>query len=98
MKKINIKIDTKSITNLTGKTSWQKALFWAFLISFLAFSFSNIYILFKPLETGIEEIIQDEISSTNISFDKKTLEDIKKRQEPVAATAPTIGKNPFSPF
>lgn len=96
--KLQLNKNLKEIPVFNNKTSWQKALFWTFLISFVIFSFSNFYILFKPIDKNIEAIIQDEISSTNITFDKKTLETIRIRQEPATVTAPEIGKNPFSPF
>lgn len=99
---MNTKIDIgkiKKLGFLTGeKTNWQKGIFWALLLSLFAFCAAVSFQFFKGPSQEIEQTVGEEISSSNIIFDAKTLENLNKRQQPPANVQPSVGKNPFIPF
>lgn len=89
MKKLEIKLDN---------VNWQKSLFTVVLISVIAFAGIVAFLFVKPIEKNISKIIDEEISSTNITFDKKTLEMLRERQKPSEVSPASSRKNPFAPF
>ena len=98
MKMKALKIDLSKLSRSGRNSSWQKAILGAIGISVVFYLLAAGYLFFKPLSTEIKDIIDQEVSSTNISFDQKTLEMLKSRQLPPANTQTTSGKNPFIPF
>lgn len=96
MKKIDLNI--KQLRMLNKNPDWQRGLLAATLLSLGIFALFLGYLLIKPINKEIKAIIDEEISSTDIIFDQKTIETLKKRQEPATLSAPAIGKNPFIPF
>lgn len=80
------------------KTSWSKAVFATVLVSLAIYIGFSVYLFFRPVPTGIREIIDTEVNSTDITFDTKTIDKLKQRQNPNENTAPAVGKNPFMPF
>lgn len=96
IKSIDIKKLGRRITS--EKSSWQKSLLVAVLVSLVVFIAASAYLFFKPLNEEIKKIVEAEISSTNINFDKKTLENIQKRYQPQSTTQPTGSKDPFALF
>lgn len=90
MKKNNIKIELTM--------DWRKSFFAAILLSVIIFVLGIGFLFIKPLEKDIKGIIDEEISSTNVIFNKKTLELLRERQAPAAQTPAAAGKNPFAPF
>lgn len=80
------------------KTVWQKGLFFTVLVSLFVFIVLLVYLFFKPLSPDIKSVIDEEINSSNLSFDKKVIEDLTKKQQPTKSQEPTVGKNPFLPF
>jgi len=98
MKKLNLKIDFRSLSNKNKGTVWQKAVLGV-LIAILALTVGACgYLFIKPLSAEIQTIIDEEISSVDIIFDQKTINGIKDRQKPADNTAVTTGKNPFAAF
>lgn len=98
MKKPNIKFDFSAFERSNRGTSWQKAVFGAILVSLAFYIAASAYLYFRPLSQDIQESIDSEVSSSNISFDQKTIEMLKLRQQPPQNTAGGSGKNPFTPF
>lgn len=94
----DIKFDFSKLTKNNRHSSWQKAVLGAVLISVAIYLIMAGYLFFRPLSQDIQDIIDQEISSSNISFDQKTLLMLKNRQEPPANTQTESGKNPFTPF
>ena len=92
MKKIELPIKVGKISE------WQKGLFIALLFSIIIFTLSVIVLFFKPVDKTVSGIIDEEISSTNITFDKKILEMLQTRQNPNISAPASAGKNPFAPF
>lgn len=78
--------------------NWQKSLFAAVLISVITFGLVILFLFIKPIEKSISKIIDEEISASNIIFDKKTLEMLKERQKPGTTSPASAGKNPFAPY
>lgn len=99
MKKLKIKkIDLRALIGKSKGTMWQKAVLATLLSLAVLFTLGCAYLFFKPLPVDIKKIIDDEISSIDIIFDQKTIDDIKERQKPIENTGTTTGKNPFAPF
>lgn len=99
MKKPELKLNLN--INLRGKikgTLWQKAIWAIMVVVLLLASLACVYLMFKPLSKDIKAIIDDEISSSDIIFDQKTIDSIKARQVPSVVPDTSSGKNPFSGF
>lgn len=96
MKKFKIDLNKIKISN--RNSNWQKGISGALLISLGIFFLALVYLLVRPLSKDVQNIIDTEISSIDVVFDNKTIDMVKKRQEPNQTTAPTVGKNPFIPF
>lgn len=103
--KINLKSNIKipKIKGLLGtisaeKSMWQKGFLAVAVITVIIFSISCAYLLIRPINEDLKKIVEEEISSTNINFDKNTLDNLEKRRAPEKITAPSTGKNPFMPF
>jgi hypothetical protein len=96
MKDIKDKILKIKESNL--KTSWTKAIFATLLVSLVIYLAFNGYLFFRPIPTQIREIIDTEVNSTDITFDTKTIDKLKQRQNPTENTAAPVGKNPFMPY
>lgn len=91
LKELEIKLSNQ-------KTMWQKGLFYAVIASLIIFIGAMVYLFFRPLSSDMKSLINEEINSSNVSFDKKVIENLSKKQQPVKSSEPTIGKNPFLPF
>jgi hypothetical protein len=89
LRKIDLKI---------SKVNWQRGLYYSLLAITVLFIGLVTYIMFKPLDPELENIIKEEISSSNITFDQKTLDNLKKRLEPTPASQIPTSKNPFVGF
>ena len=98
MKKPELKLDLSGFERSNRGTSWQKAVFGAILISLAFYIGASAYLYFRPLSAEIQTSIDSEVSSSNISFDQKTVDMLNKRQQPPANTTAIGGKNPFTPF
>jgi hypothetical protein len=98
MKKIDFKEQLSKLTASSKKTSWHKAIIWTVLLCLIIFVCANIYLIFKPLSPEIQITIDDEIKSSDITFDQKTIENIKKRLQIQYTPSPSTGKNPFISF
>jgi hypothetical protein len=98
MKKPDIKIDFSQFERSNRGTSWQKAVFGAILVSLCFYLSALAYLYFRPLSPDIKASIDSEVSSSNITFDQKTIEMLKNRQQPPANTTTIGAKNPFTPF
>lgn len=98
MKKPELKFDFSKLERNNRGSSWQKAVFGALIISLVAYLAATAYLYFRPLSSDIKESIDSEVSSSNISFDQKTIDMLKSRQQPPDTTATSGGKNPFTPF
>lgn len=96
LKNLNLKKFVKQIGR--EKSSWQKGVLFAAIIVFVALLAACVQLVFKPLNQEIKGIVEEEVSSTNIIFDKKTLDDIKKRYQPQSTINPTGSKDPFAQF
>jgi flagellar motor component MotA len=99
--KLNInKINIKKLSRIIGKqkSSWHKGILLAASLSVVIFVAASAYLLFRPLNSDLKRIIEEEVKSTNIIFDKKTLEDIKKRHQPQTILESSGSKDPFSQF
>lgn len=94
----NIKEQFKQLVASNAKSNWVKGVFYALLICFGVFVVANTYLLFRPISADVKGIIDEEVDSSNISFDQKTIDSIKKRQEPSTSILPSGGKNPFTPL
>lgn len=97
MKTPNIKLNI-NLGKVGGKSNWQRGIFWALAVALVVFVIACIYQLVKEPSKEIENLIDTEVSSINIIFDTKTIEDLKIRQQPAETVQPTVGKNPFIPF
>lgn len=96
LKNLNLKKFVKQIGR--EKSSWQKGVLFAAIIVFVALLAACVQLVFKPLNQEIKGIVEEEVSSTNIIFDKKTLDDIKKRYQPQSTINPIGSKDPFAQF
>jgi hypothetical protein len=91
------KLKTPEI-NISLKADWQKSLTLALFISVLIFGVAIIYLILKPIDKSISTIIDEEISSTNIIFNQKTIDLLGERRVPEEIQVSSAGKNPFAPF
>jgi len=96
IKPINIKKLSRKITE--EKSSWQRSLIVAAILSFLVFSIASAYLFFKPLNSEVKRIVEEEISSSNIIFDAKTIQGIQKRYQPQTNINNAASKDPFAQF
>ncbi len=96
MKKIKININKLKKQN--KGFNWQRAIFGAVAITTLAFSLACAYLAIKPVTPEIRAIIDEEISSVDVIFNKEIINDIEERQKPTEKKEPAPGKNPFTPF
>jgi hypothetical protein len=96
MKKIKEQIRLLLVAN--AKTNWTKGVFFALFACFIIFALANVYLLFRPISKDVKEIIDQEVNSANLNFDQKTIDTIKKRQEPNTVITVPVGKNPFTPL
>lgn len=93
--KITLKLNLKD----KGKGStWQKALFGVILATLILMTAATLYLIFRPISKDVREVIDQEISSSDIIFDQKTIDSIKERQTPSTIPDTSGGKNPFAPF
>lgn len=92
------KLDLKKIKLNTKNTEWTRGVYFALVISVVIFGLLCIYLFFKPISNDLKLIIDDEISSSDVRFNKSTLEMVKERQNPKETSEPSSGKNPFAPF
>jgi uncharacterized protein involved in exopolysaccharide biosynthesis len=83
---------------LSSDSMWQRGLLLASFIVLVIFLGAIIYLFVRPIDPETKTSIEKEVNSTNVTFDKTTLENLKNRQQPIQAQSPTIGKNPFLPF
>lgn len=97
MKKLNLKFNFNFLEQSKGSL-WQKALMGVALATLGLMLVASVYLIFRPISKEVRTVIDEEISSTNINFDQKTLENIKARQVPSEVPASTSGKNPFTSF
>jgi hypothetical protein len=81
-----------------AKTNWLSGVFYALLLCFVIFLLANVYLLVRPISKDVKDIIDLEVDSSNLIFDQKTIDAIKKRQEPNAVISLPGGKNPFTPL
>lgn len=93
MKKIKEQFRLMLVAN--SKTNWTEGIFWAIIICFLLFTSANIYLMIRPLSNDVKEIIDQEVNSSNIIFDQKTIEILKSKQGPETKIILPGGKNPF---
>lgn len=101
MKKIKskkINIDFKKLQKSSKNTNWQRGVYLALLITLAIFVIGCAYLMFRPIPSSIKEIVDEEILSTDISFNESALNDIRERQNPTQTPKPETGKNPFTPF
>ncbi len=91
LKELGIKLSNQ-------KTMWQNGLFYAVIISLVIFICAMSYIFFRPLSSDMKQIINEEINSSNVTFNEKVIEDLSKKQQPIKSSETTVGKNPFLPF
>lgn len=96
--KINFKESLGNLRNSNLGSSWEKGIFIAVLVSLVIFLAANVYLIFKPIPDDLRAIIDEEINSSNITFDQKTIDSLKERQNPPESETPISGKNPFAPF
>jgi hypothetical protein len=94
----DIKDQLLKIKESNLKTSWSKAIFATVLVSLAIYIGFSAYLFFRPVPTNIRGIIDTEVNSTDITFDTKTIDKLKQRQNPSENTASAVGKNPFMPF
>jgi Tfp pilus assembly protein PilO len=83
---------------LSSDSMWQRGLLLASFIVLVIFLGAIVYLFVRPIDPETKTSIEKEVNSTNVTFDKTTLENLKNRQQPIQAQSPTIGKNPFLPF
>jgi hypothetical protein len=95
---MNIKEEIINIKEQNLKTSWQKALFSTVVIGIVIYTCFAAYLFIKPISEDVEGIINTEINAADIQFNKKILDNLKKRQSPPDTTTPSTGKNPFLAF
>lgn len=95
---MNIKEELTNLKEQNLKTSWQKALFSTVLVSLFIYVCFAAYLFIRPIPDDVREIINTEINAADIKFDKKILDNLKKRQSPPDVAAPSTGKNPFLAF
>jgi flagellar motor component MotA len=93
--KFSLKFNFKSRTK---GSLWQKALLGVALATFGLMVILSAYLLIKPISKEVKNVIDEEISATDINFDQKTIDNIKARQVPSEIPTITSGKNPFTPF
>lgn len=96
MKKFSIDLNKLRKTN--KGSSWQKAVLMSLIIGTVLITASYAYLIVRPLSGSIKEIIDEEISAVDITFDQKVIDSIKERQKPSETKLPTSGKNPFAGF
>jgi flagellar motor component MotA len=96
--KLNFKLDLRKLEKNTQNTDWQRGLFISIVMIFIVFFFACAYLLIKPIPEEIKSRIDEEISSVDILFNEKTLEEIRSRQNPVQTESVSTGKNPFTSF
>jgi hypothetical protein len=94
----NIKEQIRLLLVANARTNWAKGVFYALLSCFVIFTLANAYLLFRPISKDVKEIIDQEVNSSNLIFDQKTIDLIKKRQEPNTVISLPAGKNPFTPL
>lgn len=97
MKKINLKFNLNLKTKTKG-TLWQKALLGVILATLVLTLAACAYLLVRPISKEVKAIIDQEISSSDINFDQKTIDNIKARQTPSIVPETSSGKNPFASF
>ncbi len=95
---LRLGINLKNLQKTNKSTLWYRAIYYALIISVAIFTVACLYLFFKSIPSNITTIIDQEISSTNVKFDTKTLEMVKERQNPKETTESSSGKNPFSPL
>lgn len=97
MKKLNLKLNFDIRAKSRGSL-WQKALLGVIVATLLLMLGTSIYLAVRPISREVKEVIDEEISSSDIIFDQKTINNIKARQLPNAVPNTTSGKNPFASF
>lgn len=95
---MNIKEQLINLKEQNLQTNWQKALFYTVVISLAIYSGFTGYLFVKPISDEVKGIIDTEINASDIKFDSKVLDSLKKRQAPADVATPSTGKNPFLPF
>ncbi|MDD3678709.1 MAG: hypothetical protein PHT36_00430 [Patescibacteria group bacterium] len=97
-KNLNLKIDLRKLELNAQKTDWQRGLLFSLVLIFVVFLLACGYFIIRPLPKDIKDSIDKEISSVDINFNEKTLDDIKARQNPTQLEEISTGKNPFTSF
>lgn len=92
----NIKLPKVNLVK--KKINWQKSIFITLLLCIGVYIILLGYLFIKPISSEVQEIIKDELTTSDINFDQKTLDSLKKRQQPSTPSQAPIGKNPFLPF
>lgn len=95
---IKMKIKLPKINLGIKTTSWQKGVFITLLLGLLVYIVLLGYLFIKPVSPEVKDIIEKELSTSDIKFNQKTLESLQKRQQPSAPGQLPTGKNPFIPF
>ncbi|MBW6431592.1 hypothetical protein K0A96_00215 [Patescibacteria group bacterium] len=94
--KINFNLNELASSN--KGSDWQKGVYLAVIAVLFIFVLACIYLFIKPIPENVEDSIAKELEAVDISFNKKTLENLKARQNPIQPEEASTGKNPFAPF
>lgn len=95
---MNIKKLLNNLQRETKNSDWQKMILYSTFLGLCVLFLAIGYLLIKPMEADVINLVNTQVSEDQIKFDSATLAKLKNRQQPPAAAQPSANKNPFTPF